>query len=32
MAQGEYVVFVDDDDRISDDYVLQLVEATECDG
>lgn len=28
MAQGDYVVFVDDDDRISDDYVLQLVEAT----
>lgn len=27
MAQGEYVVFVDDDDRVSDDYVSTLVEA-----
>lgn len=28
IAQGEYVVFCDDDDRISDDYVLQLLGAT----
>jgi glycosyltransferase involved in cell wall biosynthesis len=27
MAQGEYVVFVDDDDRVADDYVEQLVNA-----
>ena len=29
MAQGEYIVFVDDDDRISDDYLASLLEATE---
>lgn len=28
MAQGEYVVFVDDDDRVSDDYVSSLLSAT----
>jgi glycosyltransferase involved in cell wall biosynthesis len=28
MAQGDYVVFVDDDDRIADDYVEQLLDAT----
>lgn len=28
MAQGEYVVFVDDDDRVSYDYVLQLLNAS----
>lgn len=27
MAQGDYVVFVDDDDRVSDDYVQQLLNA-----
>jgi glycosyltransferase involved in cell wall biosynthesis len=26
MAQGDYVVFVDDDDRVSDDYVQQLLD------
>ncbi len=31
MAQGKYIVFVDDDDRISDDYVQQLLKATETD-
>ena len=25
MAQGDYVVFVDDDDRVSDDYVIELL-------
>jgi len=29
MASGEYCVFVDDDDRISDDYVSSILEATE---
>lgn len=29
MARWEYVVFVDDDDRISDDYISQLLLATE---
>lgn len=28
MAQGDYVVFVDDDDRIEPDYVSSLLEAT----
>lgn len=28
MANGEYVVFADDDDRVSDDYVLELLNAT----
>lgn len=28
MAQGDYVVFVDDDDRVSDDYAQQLLDAT----
>jgi len=27
MAQGDYVVFVDDDDRVSDDYVQELLDA-----
>jgi glycosyltransferase involved in cell wall biosynthesis len=27
MAQGDYVVFVDDDDRVSDDYVQQLLDS-----
>jgi len=25
LAQGEYIVFIDDDDRISDDYVSQIM-------
>jgi len=25
LAQGEYVTFVDDDDRVTDDYVLQIL-------
>lgn len=29
LAQGEYVVFVDDDDRVSEDYVSSLLEATQ---
>lgn len=29
MARGTYVVFVDDDDRISDDYLASLLTATE---
>lgn len=29
MAQGDYVVFVDDDDRISPDYIETLLDATE---
>lgn len=28
LAQGKYVVFVDDDDRIADDYIQQLLDAT----
>src|SRR5690606_33962771 len=28
LAQGEYVVFVDDDDRIEPDYIETLLEAT----
>lgn len=28
IAQGEYIVFVDDDDRIADDYIAQLLTAT----
>ena len=28
LAQGEYVVFVDDDDRIEPDYIATLLEAT----
>ncbi|AXN53684.1 glycosyltransferase [Gordonia phage Ronaldo] len=33
MAQGKYVVFVDDDDRIAEDYISELLSATEsgCD-
>lgn len=26
IAQGEYIVFVDDDDRIADDYIVSLLE------
>lgn len=29
QAQGEYVVFVDDDDRISEDYIETLLNATQ---
>ena len=25
LVQGEYVVFIDDDDRISDDYILEIM-------
>jgi glycosyltransferase involved in cell wall biosynthesis len=28
IAQGEYVVFVDDDDEITDDYIIELLKAT----
>lgn len=28
MAQGDYIVFIDDDDRISSDYVSSLLDAT----
>lgn len=31
MAQGKYVVFVDDDDRVSDDYISSILEATKED-
>ena len=31
MAQGKYVVFVDDDDRVADDYVAALLDATASD-
>jgi glycosyltransferase involved in cell wall biosynthesis len=27
LAQGEYVVFIDDDDRIADDYISSIMEA-----
>ena len=29
LAKGDYVVFIDDDDRITDDYVKSLLEATQ---
>lgn len=28
LAQGKYIAFVDDDDRVSDDYIQQLLDAT----
>ena len=31
MAQGKYIVFVDDDDRIAEDYVDALLKATASD-
>lgn len=31
IAQGKYIVFVDDDDRIANDYITQLLKATESD-
>lgn len=29
IAKGKYIVFVDDDDRLSDDYIISLLQATE---
>ena len=29
IAQGKYIAFVDDDDRIADDYIAELLKATE---
>lgn len=31
LAQGKYIQFVDDDDRISDDFIKVLLDATESD-
>lgn len=31
IAQGKYIAFVDDDDRIADDYISSLLEATATD-
>lgn len=31
IAQGKYIVFVDDDDRLADDYVAELLKATATD-
>jgi GT2 family glycosyltransferase len=31
LAQGKYIAFVDDDDRISDDYIKELLDATATD-
>lgn len=31
LAQGKYIAFVDDDDRISEDYIQQLLTATATD-
>ena len=31
IAQGKYIVFVDDDDRIADDYIAELLKATATD-
>lgn len=31
IAQGKYVAFVDDDDRVADDYIAELLKATESD-
>lgn len=31
IAQGRYIAFVDDDDRLSDDYLAELLKATESD-
>lgn len=31
IAQGKYIAFVDDDDRIADDYIAELLKATESD-
>lgn len=29
IAQGDYIVFVDDDDRLSDDYIKTILDATQ---
>lgn len=31
IAQGKYIAFVDDDDRIADDYIAELLKATNTD-
>jgi GT2 family glycosyltransferase len=31
IAQGKYIVFVDDDDRIADDYIAELLKGTASD-
>lgn len=31
IAQGKYIAFVDDDDRLADDYIAQLLKATDSD-
>lgn len=31
MAQGDYVAYVDDDDRVTDDYLSKLLQATQYD-
>jgi len=31
MAQGKYIVFVDDDDRVAEDYIQSILEATKSD-
>lgn len=31
IAQGKYIAFVDDDDRISEDYIVSLLKGTESD-
>lgn len=31
LAQGKYIVFVDDDDRVADDYLQSLLDATASD-
>lgn len=31
IAQGKYITFVDDDDRVSDDYIAELLAATASD-
>ena len=27
LAKGQYLVFIDDDDRISDDYISSIIQA-----
>lgn len=31
IAQGKYIAFVDDDDRLADDYIAELLKATDTD-
>lgn len=31
ISKGDYLVFVDDDDRVADDYISSILEATETD-